>query len=168
MRQQFSKEDEAKIRESLRYDPDSGKIYWLKTNYRKTALYEAGSLEKSGYLRVHIVGKKVAAHRLAWFLYNGYWPPNDIDHINGDKLDNRFSNLRCATRSQNCMNRFDPDTKGVGYYKKTDCYRARIMSGGKSIFLGYFSNFNDAKIAYDTAAKKYHKEFTNTQRKING
>ena len=159
MPQRFSKQEEAEIRQRLSYDPDTGFVEWLSHNYRKFELTVAGSPCRKGYIRIHICGKKVAAHRVAWFLHHGEWPRGDIDHINGVKSDNRMINLRCVTRSQNCMNKKGSGVKGVGYYRKYDCYRARIMVGGKSGFLGYFDDIGSAEEAYKVAAEKLQGEY---------
>lgn len=157
----FTEEQNEEIRSRLRYDPESGQILWVRHNYKKAPLTVAGSPCRKGYTRVHILGKKIAAHRLAWFFSYGYWPELEVDHINGDKSDNRIENLRLATRSQNQMNKLDPETKGVGYYRKYNKWRARIAVNRKLMFLGYFDTFEEAKAAYDEAAKKYHAGFTN-------
>lgn len=158
MFQQFSQEDEKKIKDCLSYCPSTGCITWVKHNYKKSPLTRAGSVDKSGYLRVHICGKKIAGHRLAWFLYYGEWPKGNLDHIDRDRLNNRIENLRLATKSQNSMNRQYKD-KGVGYYPKYKKWRARICVGSKSHLLGYFHTKREALNAYKIAAEKLHGDF---------
>lgn len=162
--QQFTKQQEAEILERLSYNPDTGVFTWVKHKYKKKPLSVAGNLDKSGYVRIHICGKKIAAHRLAWFFVHGEWPKEDVDHINEIKNDNRISNLRLATRSQNCMNRGNKKTKGAYFYPNYGNYVAKIMKEGVSTHLGYFDTFEEAKAAYDDAAKELHGEFTNIGR----
>jgi hypothetical protein len=88
------------------------------------------------------------------------------DHINGKGYDNRKANLRLATRSQNCMNKPFIKTKpssskyrGVSWSKSQKKWHVQIGLKGKCIFIGYFEDEISAAKAYDTAAKKYHKEF---------
>lgn len=157
--QQFSKQEEIEIVERLEYNHLTGDVTWLYHNYKKSELVVAGSPCSQGYIRIHICGRKVAAHRVAWFLFYGVWPTQDIDHINGNKSDNRIVNLRSVTRSQNCMNKKGSGIKGVGYYSRYDCYRARIMVEGKSTFLGYFDSLEGAEQAYKDAAEKLQGDY---------
>jgi hypothetical protein len=80
------------VRRLLRYEPETGKFY-----------REMGSLTDAGYVRVRVGAKTYAAHRLAWLYVHGRWPVDLIDHINGDKQDNRIANLREATASENAI-----------------------------------------------------------------
>ena len=78
-----------------------------------------GSFDKDGYLIIKIKGKQFKAHRLAWFLYYGYFPNNEIDHINRIRTDNRICNLREVSRQENIKNttkKINPDTNSVGIY----------------------------------------------------
>ena len=87
-----------------------------------------------------------------------------VDHINHNGLDNRKSNLRIATCSQNQHNRRlqinnKSGYKGVSWTKHKNKWRANIRLNGKDIHLGYYENLIDAALAYDDAAKKYHEDF---------
>ncbi len=93
-----------------------------------------------------------------------------VDHINGNKLDNRLENLRPASHLQNQQNRgaqSDNKTgyKGVSFHKAMGKYLASIRVNGKSIHLGYYTNPLDAALAYDAAARQYHGSFANTNSK---
>jgi hypothetical protein len=92
--------------------------------------------------------------------------PDDmvVDHINGDKLDNRRSNLRICQQIENTRNRktnYDKKTKGVGFQKRSGTYRARIRVNYKHIYLGDFKTEQEALDAYAKAAIYYHGEFAN-------
>ena len=96
----------------------------------------------------------------------GKWPENDIDHINVARGDNRFSNLREATRSENLRNRGAQKNntsgfKGVSWQKSSRKWDARINIHGKVVHLGYFDDPEDAYQAYCQAAKELHGEFYN-------
>ena len=113
---------------------------------------------------IHIDGQKHKVHRLAWFYMTGVYPPNgvEIDHINRDPADNRWTNLRLATRTQNVRNcgvrRHNKlGIKGVRY--RAGKYEPRIRVDGTVIGLGRHDTKEDASRAYCLAALKYHGEF---------
>ena len=95
-----------KLRETLRYDPETGLFFW-RCNRQGGAKAGtiAGCFDAGGYVRVTCLGRTYPAHRLAWLYVTGMWPTNEVDHINGDRSDNRWANLRAAESSQNSMNR---------------------------------------------------------------
>jgi hypothetical protein len=89
------------------------------------------------------------AHRAAWCLYHGEWPAGVIDHINGDKTDNRIENLRCVTPSINSRNmkKFKHNTSGIAgvcWHKASNKWRAIVTVGGRQKSLGVFSDKDDA------------------------
>jgi hypothetical protein len=88
----------------LKYNPDTGVITWATTSRHVNAGDVAGYVCPRGYRYISVGGKKQSAHRLAWFLSYGVWPEDQVDHINGDKTDNRLVNLRSATKAQNNRN----------------------------------------------------------------
>lgn len=121
-----------------------------------------------GYLVGQILGKKVKAHRAAWALHYGFWPAELIDHINGDKSDNRIANLREATNSQNLMNRGanvnnKSGLKGVSWDRRKEKWQARISRQFKSRHLGYFATAEEAHSAYREASARLHGEYSRTQ-----
>ena len=121
-------------------------------------------MHHSGYINIRVNNKTYLAHRLIWLYVYGKWPII-IDHINGNKIDNRICNLRNATYQQNnCNKKFIENTsgiKGVCWDKVRGKWFARIMLNYKSINIGRFDNLNDAKLAIEAARIKYHGEFAN-------
>jgi len=121
----------------------------------------AGTIQSHGYLIITIDKKRYMAHRLAWFYVHGAWPKGDLDHINGDKLDNRIINLREATRQQNMQNvrRHRHNTsgyKGVAWHSQRNKWRAYIFDSYRQIHLGLFDSREAAALARANAEKKYH------------
>lgn len=126
----------------------------------------AGNLSSDGRPTIRIGNVVYYAHRIAWLLYYGVEPPNEVDHINRVKSDNRISNLRAATRSQNnrnCATRRGNKSgiKGVKYYpERAKPWRVTIRIDNKiDLPLGYYATKVEAAAAYLEAAKKYHGEF---------
>jgi len=170
------------LRELLRYDPNTGKLYWkprgrecfssdraFKAFNSKFAGKEAlTSPNESGYKRGNVLGVTVRAHRAGWAIYYGEWPNGFIDHVNGDTSDNRLANLRTATQTQNMWNtrptkNCKSKLKGVHFCKTTNRWRSKIRLDGKHIHLGRFDTEEAAHAAYCKAAKNYHGEFARTE-----
>lgn len=171
------------LRKMLRYNPDTGRLFWLertpemfcdgprdaKTNCNVWNARYAGkeaftSISASGYRFGSLFNRSHRAHRVAFAISTGAWPQNDMDHINGDRLDNRLSNLREATRSENLRNSWRPEAnnsgvKGVSWCRKKKLWRATIKASGKQVGLGYFANIDDAKEAVHAARAKLHGAF---------
>lgn len=158
-----------RLRELLDYDPRTGVFTWrIKRRGRPyghiPAGTRAGSLWATGYRIICIDGKSYRAGRLAFLWMTGKWPPNLVDHINLDRSDDRWCNLRKATRTQNGANRPVHTNnalgmKGVCYEASRKKYKAYIMVCGRTMNLGRFNTAEEAQAAYTIAADKYFGEF---------
>lgn len=160
----------ARLRELLRLDANTGLLHWLvgRPNGSKAGDV-AGGQDRNRYVRLEIDQVKLAAHRVAWALHTGYWPPDgmQIDHINGIKTDNRPANLRLANNSENqCSAKSRPGRsglRGVDWSIQMGRWRAKIMKGKRTIHPGYFHDKNEAHAAYCQAAAEIHGPFRNTE-----
>lgn len=154
-----------KLRESLSYDPTTGILTRLKNFGQWRAGSIAGTLNEYGYIQIYFLGKIYKAHRLAWAIQFGYFPLNDLDHIDGNRSNNKLENLREATRSENLQNTKPRINNTSGFKGVTQSSRnpniwtAHINHSGKKWHLGSFSNPEDAYKAYCEASLKYHGEF---------
>jgi hypothetical protein len=120
----------------------------------------AGAKSNQDYLSVTINGKYYLVHRIAYYMYHGYWPENEIDHINQNPRDNRICNLREVSRTCNSMNSKTPcnnsvsGIKGVAWNNVRNYWTARIRYKKKVIHLGTFRNFINAVKARHYAEQK--------------
>lgn len=145
------------IRKEFSYDEVTGQIIRVKTGNA------VGFRCTSGYTRVDFMGRRIAAHRLAWAFVNGEWPTHEIDHINGIKSDNRLVNLRDVSRSTNAQNlrhamprRLRDAPLGVSWHRAAKRWRAMIWDGSKNLYLGLFDDPNEAHEIYLEAKRKLH------------
>jgi hypothetical protein len=145
------------LKEILEYNPETGEFFW-KVSYSGAKTGEqAGSIYKNGYRYIQIDGLDYRAARLAWFFATGDDPKDFVDHINGLRDDNRFSNLRIATNSQNQANTGPQKNntsgfKGISWSASRQKWCASITINGKAKGLGRFVNLDDAVRAYKKAA----------------
>ena len=154
------------LKELIHYDPITGIFTWIKPRYGVTVGKEAGSINGRGYRQIVINGKTYKAHRLAFLYHTGGFPPNEIDHVNRIKEDNRWLNLREATRSQNMSNIVKPrnntnEFKGISWHKGVTKWIAQIQLNGKKKHLGCFDTPEEAHVAYCKASDELHGEFAN-------
>lgn len=151
------------IKTLLRYEPDSGELYWLANRPNGVKAGEqAGSVRKDGYRYICVDGVRYYAQVIIWFLQTGKWPADMVDHKNRQRDDNRWDNLREATRSQNISNaklRVDNSTGFKGVFRQPNGFRAQINAGGVRYALGVFKTLEEAAKARKSAEIKYHKEF---------
>lgn len=150
------------IMDALSYDPDNG-VFVRRAHRQKSLTGKVADRPSScGYMTVKHLGILYLSHRLAWWFVNKQWPPEQVDHINLNKVDNRISNLRLATRSQNggnSLSRGRLTVKGVTFHKKCKKYQAQIKKDGVSKYLGLFDTEQQAHAAYANAAIEAYGEF---------
>lgn len=132
----------------LAYDPETGVFTWKKSAGQRLAGSVAGSFNDQGYWRLKIKGKQYRANRLAYFMMMKQWPEHEVDHINGKRDDNRWCNLRHATRLENEVNK---PHKGVRQMGRR--FMARITVNGNRIDLGRFDTEAEAMAAYRGASR---------------
>lgn len=141
----------------------NGELYW-KQNAKSFFMRgkKAGSIGKDGYMCIFSRGKAHKLHRVIFIMHHGFLP-NVVDHINGNKLDNRMENLRSASVKENSRNSGTRPTNTSGYkgvYKAmSGKWQACIGVDYKKIYLGVFDTPELAHKVYAEAAKKHHKDF---------
>ena len=147
------------VRNSIAYDAESGAFTYLT----RRAVRPAGSVNKvNGYVEVGVLGKKMYGHRLAWLMAYGSLPDGQIDHINGNRSDNRLANLRVANASLNGQNRRTPNSNntsgflGVTFCTYTKRWLAQITSERQRKNLGRFDTPELAYAAYLNAKRAVH------------
>ena len=151
------------LRTRLRYEPETGNLIWLKA-FRHSQLVGtvAGCIDQDGYVTVKIDKRQCKAHRICWALHHGYWPADQVDHIDGDRSNNRASNLRMADQFQNNQNQSKrghgvSGLRGAAFCRKEGRYRSSIKCRGVTTFLGSFDTAEEAHAAYVKAKASIHK-----------
>ena len=150
-----------KLRDVMHYNPDTGIFRWTKS--RTNAVKDGTELKPNnpyGYIEVRVLGWRGFAHRLAFLFMDGKLPDNYVDHINGDKTDNRWSNLRDVPHVENMKNRCLSKSSssgaiGVSYCKSTGRWKAYINVGDKQKHLGRYDGFEEAVAARKNAEVVY-------------
>jgi hypothetical protein len=138
------------LKEMLNYEPTSGNFTWVKATNRSIKVGDiAGCVDKLGYRAIKINGKIYKAHRLAFLYMTGKFPTDEVDHINHSRDDNRFVNLRHATRVENLRNQSmysknKSGFTGVRWHEGASKWVANIGINGKDKHLGYFTDIDDA------------------------
>jgi len=159
-----------RARELLSYEPETGILRWRVARSQKVPGDIAGSLDRGGYVVVRIDRRTYQAHRIIWLIVTGKLPAQHIDHADRNRANNRLSNLREATPSQNCANsvfKSRHGVKGVCFIKgRSKPWQTYIGANGRRIFLGNFSTKEEAARAYQAAAEKYHGEYACTYSRL--
>jgi len=150
------------LKELVSYDKSTGDMLWIVQKSKRIKIgTKVGTIMNKGYYRVKIDGIPYLVHRLAWLYTFGVFPEYDIDHINGNRLDNRINNLREVTSQGNAQNRKlgsnnTSGVVGVRWSKFHSKWYAVINVNKKQKHLGYFENKEDAVSARKTAEIKYN------------
>jgi hypothetical protein len=153
-----------KLMDLLCYYPETGSF---RFRHGARAGREAGGLWQGRYWRISVGGQQYLAHRLAWLYVHGKWPPDQIDHVNANGLDNRLANLRLASQGLNNANRRlgrnnTSGIKGVRWHSGHGKWYAGISIAGRQKHLGTFTSKEEATQAYRAAAKLHFGEFART------
>ncbi len=150
----------AQARELLAYDPETGLLAWKITRGKAVAGRTAGFMRTSGYYKTKIGGREYLVHRLAWLIYYGEWPNDQVDHVDGCRVNNKISNLRqvsCSENHQNLKKATARNKLGVlGVCIDRGRIRADIRVGGKLKFLGRYQTIEEAYDAYVKAKRELH------------
>lgn len=155
----------AACREQYTYNAETGVLTRISGAAPHTNIGPVTAVGVDGYYYTRVCRKQIAAHRIAWFLVHGRWPTGQIDHINGNQLDNRLANLREVDAAQNQWNsklRKDNKSgyKGV-YQRRNGSFISYISVRGKRLNLGTFPTAEIAHAAYRMASEQYHGQFAN-------
>lgn len=130
---------------------DGGRLYWRVTRGNARAGMPAGRVDKQGYVSLEYRGRSLQGHRVVWLLTHREWPAGWLDHVNGQRTDNRPENLRVASNAENQQNRHRVagavPFKGVVLHP---CGRFQVTCGRK--YVGLFATAQEAARAYDAAA----------------
>ncbi len=157
-----------RLRELLTYDPASGELRWRTVVGHVEAGSVAGGITRRGYRVLSIDGSKYLAHRIAYLFMVGEFPKLQIDHVDCDKSNNKWDNLRQASRSQNMANRirFASNTsgyKGVSWCRRESKWMASIRLNKKNTHLGRFDSPEAAHAAYVAAAHQKFGQFARAE-----
>lgn len=138
------------------YKPNGTLVWKVKPARNIKIGVIAGTSPYQGYVQVSYNHCRYYAHRIIWLLNHGKFPKGTIDHINGNKADNRIQNLRDCTNRENCSNqKIHRDGKQVGYTKVGIKYQAAIKINGKQVHLGTFKTEKEAVNKYQEALRKH-------------
>ena len=155
------------LRERLHYDPETGVFVWLKCHYKPQLIGKpAGVIGKNGYAVICIQGMHHYSHRLAWLYMTGQWPEALTDHMDCNRANNVFSNLRQATHTENVQKQIKPHPGNLSGFlgvvghpcdvKGAPRWRARIQVDKKNKHLGVFYSPEKAHAAYVQAKRELH------------
>jgi len=163
-----------RLDELFHVDPIAGTLTWKKNSGKKNMIGKVAGdrSHRFGYVCVCIDRVDYKRHRLIWFYVHKCWPVNDLDHIDGVRDNDGISNLREASRAQNCWNSTIPKTnksghKGVSWCKKSQKWRVNIRANGAWRHLGLFDNIEDAVAARKAGEIQFHEGFANEGRSLN-
>ncbi len=152
-----------RLRQAFEYNPETGEFtrkFCNRRRYNKQG--KVGHLSSAGYVQMYFDGVNTRAHRLAWLYVYGQHPVGQIDHINGNKADNRICNLRDVSGAINMQNRDRSPAEnktgatGVSHFKGG--FRVEIDSNGSRFHLGIYETIEEAKAAYNAGRLILHRK----------
>lgn len=155
-----------RLRSLVRYEPDTGNFYWIVARGPKHPGDIAGSVTTQGYNQLAIDRCSLRSNRMAFLYMNGVMPSGIIDHINGDRRDDRWANLRDITASMNSHNMRKASRKsksgvlGVFFLERKQKWTARLRKMGKDYHIGFFDTIDDAENAYIEKKRLVHEGCT--------
>lgn len=174
------------LRQRVRYDAETGELRWSDDPGHEGFACEAGYSRWMGKFAGNLVGKRsrgyvvvtitvdgreihCMGHRVAWALHTGNWPDGEIDHRDGERGNNRFTNLREASHQQNQWNKGRMNTnrsgfKGVHKHAQNGNWIAQIRVAGSTKHLGCFDTAEKASHAYQQASLKHHQSFARIEK----
>ena len=148
--------------EHLEYS--DGKLYWKKsTSNRVNVGSEAGSYQTGGYMAVKLLGKRIPVHKIVYLLHHGYIP-EIVDHIDGNRSNNKIENLRICTKAENNINTSirrhnTSGIKNVSWHKQTGKWRVIVRHKGKPNSFGLYADIELAELVAIEARNKLHGKF---------
>lgn len=150
-----------RLKKLFDYDSETGSLTWKVKGGRRKVGKPAGYLRKDGYRQVWADGKARKEHRMIWMYHHGFDSLCEIDHINGNKSDNRIENLREATKAENQQNRkkaakLNKSSGLIGVTKRHNGWQARIQINKRHVHIGLFSTAEEAHLAYLAKKKEIH------------
>jgi hypothetical protein len=154
------------LKSILDYNIDTGVFTWKVSKAQRTKIGDVAGWINNGYREIEIDNKHYKAHRLAWLYVNGGMPENLIDHIDGERSNNKISNLRESTHQTNSENYKTPKTnksgvKNVSWYKSLNKWVVSISVKKIKKTIGYFDDIELAELVAIEARNKYRGEFAN-------
>jgi len=149
----------------LHYDPETGVFTWKVAGKKSVIGGRAGAVRPHGYEMIGLDYQRYYSHRLAWLYITGKWPKAQVDHVNGDRSDNRFVNLRLASHSENQRNRGRQANNrsgapGVHWANREQRWVAKIKLNGKTRQIGAFTELPAAIAARKSAEQEMFGSFT--------
>lgn len=157
----------AELRNAMSYDPDTGVLTWKPRldkpkhwNTRYAGQPALHCLHDDGYRKGRLNRKLLRAHRVAWAIHHGHWPEHHIDHVNGNRTDNRIANLRDVPRAENQKNMRKPSDNtsgriGVWWHTQNAKWIAEIRINGRKKHLGSYADFDAACEAREKAEREH-------------
>lgn len=153
-----------RLRELLHYDPETG-VFARKVRASQQPAGARADIamhgkRSIGYRCIKVRGHRFMAHRIAWAMHYGEWPGGCVDHINGDRSDNRIDNLRVVSAALNSQNQRSPHANSktgvMGVHRDKQKFRAKITVGGVTVNLGSFDSVDEAHATYLKAKRSMH------------